>query len=72
MSPRRSWPLSRNWKGLTFQLKGILVFQRELKAHLKDYVGRPTPLYFAERLTEELKGRKDLPETGRSDPYGCS
>ncbi len=45
-------------------------FQSELKAHLKDYVGRPTPLYFAERLTEELKGariylkREDLTHTG--------
>ena len=37
---------------------------------MKDYVGRPTPLYFAERLTEELKGariylkREDLTHTG--------
>lgn len=27
-------------------------FQKELKGLLRDYVGRPTPLYFAERLTE--------------------
>src|SRR5512139_2235419 len=46
------------------------LFQRELKRYLKDYVGRPTPLYFAERLTEELKGpkiylkREDLAHTG--------
>jgi tryptophan synthase beta chain len=46
------------------------LFQSELSAHLKDYVGRPTPLYFAERLTEELKGariylkREDLTHTG--------
>lgn len=26
-------------------------FQRELRALLRDYVGRPTPLYFAERLS---------------------
>jgi tryptophan synthase beta chain len=45
-------------------------FQSELRSHLKDYVGRPTPLYFAERLTEELKGakiylkREDLTHTG--------
>ncbi|NJM89398.1 MAG: pyridoxal-phosphate dependent enzyme, partial [Hydrococcus sp. RU_2_2] len=26
-------------------------FQEELKALLRDYVGRPSPLYFAERLT---------------------
>ena len=46
------------------------LFQSELRSHLKDYVGRPTPLYFAERLTEELKGariylkREDLTHTG--------
>jgi tryptophan synthase beta chain len=27
-------------------------FQQELQALLKDYVGRPSPLYFAERLTQ--------------------
>jgi len=45
-------------------------FQRELTGHLRDYVGRPTPLYFAERLTERLGGarvflkREDLNHTG--------
>ena len=46
------------------------LFRSELTSYLKDYVGRPTPLYFAERLTEELKGariylkREDLTHTG--------
>ncbi len=45
-------------------------FQAELKYYLKDYVGRPTPLYFAERLTKRLGGakiylkREDLCHTG--------
>lgn len=45
-------------------------FQAELDALLHDYVGRPTPLYFAERLTQELGGakiylkREDLLHTG--------
>ncbi|MBD3258162.1 tryptophan synthase subunit beta [candidate division GN15 bacterium] len=45
-------------------------FKNELKEHLADFVGRPTPLYFAERLTEHLKGprvffkREDLTHTG--------
>jgi tryptophan synthase beta chain len=45
-------------------------FQAELAHYLKDYVGRPTPLYFAERLTEALGGakiylkREDLLHTG--------
>ncbi|MDQ3621451.1 MAG: tryptophan synthase subunit beta [Verrucomicrobiota bacterium] len=45
-------------------------FQAELAGLLRDYVGRPTPLYFAERLTEQLGGakiylkREDLLHTG--------
>jgi tryptophan synthase beta chain len=45
-------------------------FQAELAGLLKDYAGRPTPLYFAKRLTEELGGakiylkREDLLHTG--------
>ena len=45
-------------------------FQRELSYYLTEFVGRPTPLYFAERLTEELGGakiylkREDLNHTG--------
>ncbi len=45
-------------------------FQAELKHYLKDYVGRPTPLYFAERLTKRVGGakiylkREDLCHTG--------
>jgi len=33
-------------------------FQAELDRYLKDYVGRPSPLWFAERLTAELGGAK--------------
>ena len=45
-------------------------FQHELDYYLKQYVGRPTPLYFAQRLTESLGGakiylkREDLCHTG--------
>jgi tryptophan synthase beta chain len=30
-------------------------FKREMDAHLKNYVGRPSPLYFAERLTAHYR-----------------
>ncbi|MFL2931645.1 MAG: tryptophan synthase subunit beta [bacterium] len=46
------------------------LFQLELDGLLKDFVGRPTPLYFAERLSSELKNlkiylkREDLCHTG--------
>jgi len=45
-------------------------FQRELQYYLSEFCGRPTPLYFAERLTRELDGakiylkREDLLHTG--------
>ena len=45
-------------------------FRAELNALLTDYVGRPTPLYFARRLTDRLEGpkvylkREDLAHTG--------
>lgn len=33
-------------------------FQKELDYFMTHYVGRPSPLYFAERLTQHLKGAK--------------
>ncbi|MEI8089541.1 MAG: tryptophan synthase subunit beta [Opitutaceae bacterium] len=45
-------------------------FQAELKNHLKEFAGRPTELYFAERLTRHCGGakiylkREDLLHTG--------
>jgi tryptophan synthase beta chain len=44
-------------------------FQKELNSLLKDYVGRPTPLYFAERMSEKYGAkiylkREDLCHTG--------
>src|SRR6266576_48950 len=45
-------------------------FHRELNYYLREFCGRPTPLYFAERLTKELGGpkiylkREDLLHTG--------
>src|SRR5437016_9993365 len=40
------------------QAKADPSFQQEMDGHLKHYVGRPSPLYFAERLTEHLGGAK--------------
>jgi tryptophan synthase beta chain len=45
-------------------------FQKELTYYLRQFVGRPSPLYFAERLTRDLGGariylkREDLLHTG--------
>ena len=35
-------------------------FQKELDYYLKNYAGRPTPLYFAENLTKFVGGAKAL------------
>ena len=45
-------------------------FRQEFEYYLREYAGRPTPLYFAERMTRELGGpkiylkREDLLHTG--------
>src|SRR5437660_4103890 len=52
-------------------------FQREFEYYLKEFCGRPTPLYFAERLTRELGGaklylqREDLLHTGAHTINNC-
>src|ERR1044071_9305675 len=52
-------------------------FHRELDLLLKTYAGRPTPLYFAARLTKELGGariylkREDLLHTGAHKINNC-
>ena len=52
------------------ELKADPAFWAEFDYDLKHYVGRPSPLYFAERLTNKLGGarvflkREDLNHTG--------
>ncbi len=52
------------------RLKNDAEFQAELDKDLADYVGRPSPLYFAERWSKQLGGakiylkREDLNHTG--------
>ncbi len=52
------------------KIKKSSTFKKELQSYWSDYVGRPTPLYYAERLTEYLNGpriyfkREDLNHTG--------
>jgi tryptophan synthase beta chain len=41
-----------------FKYKTDRSFQRELSYYLKNYAGRPTPLYHAERLSRKLGGAK--------------
>jgi tryptophan synthase beta chain len=52
-------------------------FQRRLDELLRTYAGRPTPLFFAQRLTEKLRGakiylkREDLLHTGAHKINNC-
>jgi len=52
-------------------------FQEELKHYLETYVGRPSPLYFAKRITEDLNGpkiyfkRDELNHTGAHKINNC-
>ncbi len=52
-------------------------FQVELDKYLKDYVGRPSPLWYARRLTEHLGGakiyfkREELNHTGAHKVNSC-
>src|ERR1700709_1870331 len=52
-------------------------FQAELAGLLHNYAGRPTPLYFAKRLSEQLGGariwlkREDLLHTGAHKINNC-
>lgn len=52
------------------KIKDNTEFQTQLDYYLKEYAGRPTPLYIAQRLTQKLQGakiylkREDLCHTG--------
>ena len=68
--PETLMPALKELEEAFFQSKKDKEFQKEL-AHLqKTYIGRPTPLYFARRLTEHLGGakiylkREELAHTG--------
>jgi tryptophan synthase beta chain len=64
--------LHRNVEELRSQYRAIMndpSFQEEFRALLKDYVGRPTPLYYAKNISNKLNTnvylkREDLCHTG--------
>lgn len=65
--------LEQAWR----QAKEDPAFWRELELWFRDYVGRPSPLYFAERLTQHLGGariffkRDELNHTGAHKINNC-
>ena len=54
------WPPSRNSSRFTAPQGSTPNSSAELRRHLSEFAGRPTPLYFAERLTRHCGGRPDL------------
>lgn len=67
--PEMLYPNVAHLKEHYVQISQEASFQKEFKALLRDYVGRPTPLYFAERYSEKYSTkiyfkREDLCHTG--------
>ena len=67
--PETLIPAINELEQLYFEVKDDPLFQDELSSLLKHYSGRPTPLYFAKRISEELGfnvylKREDLNHTG--------
>jgi len=60
-----------------FKIKNNNKFQEELNYYLKTYVGRPSPLFFAKRITKDLDGpkiyfkRDELNHTGAHKINNC-
>ena len=67
--PEMLYPNVENLRNTYLEIMAEAAFQKEFQKLLKDYVGRPSPLYLAERLSEHygvsiyLK-REDLNHTG--------
>ena len=68
--PETLMPALQDLEDVYLKAKDDPAFNKELDYYLKQFVGRPTSLFFAERLTKQLKGakvylkREDLCHTG--------
>ncbi|MFR8208450.1 hypothetical protein [Hominenteromicrobium sp.] len=49
---------SLNWKKRIIIIKTTRSFNRELTELLNEYAGRPSRLYYAKKMTEDLGGAK--------------
>ncbi len=68
--PETLVPVLRELEDVYREAKTDPEFKKQMDSYMRDYVGRPSPLYFAERLTETIGGpkiylkREDLCHTG--------
>ena len=67
--PETLMPLIHSLEKAYAEAKADPSFKAELDHLLKHYVGRPSPLYFAERLTAALGRRQDLLQTRGAQPH---
>jgi tryptophan synthase beta chain len=69
-APEVLMPALEELEAFYAKIQGDAEFKKELDGLLRDFVGRPSPLYFAERLTQRCGGakiylkREDLNHTG--------
>jgi tryptophan synthase beta subunit len=57
-------------EAMYMRLKDDPAFLAEFDRDLAHYVGRPSPLYHAERWSRDSGGRADLSEARRPEPHG--
>jgi tryptophan synthase beta chain len=75
--PETLMPLVHDLDAAYLAAKADPAFKAELDGFLKHYVGRPSPLYFAERLTQHFGGakiylkREELNHTGSHKINNC-
>lgn len=75
--PETLMPALNELESVYNELKNDDHFQEKFNYYLRQYVGRPTPLYFAEKLSEQLGGakiylkREDLNHTGAHKINNC-
>lgn len=68
--PETLMPALKELEEAYLQFRNDKEFRQEFNYYLREYVGRPSPLYFAEKLTRKLGGakiylkREDLNHTG--------
>jgi len=67
--PETLMPVLKELEEAYFSVRDDPDFRAELEGYLRDYVGRPSPLYYAHRLSEEVGckvylKREDLNHTG--------
>ena len=41
-----------------YKIKSDIKFKKELNHYMETYIGRPSPLFFAQRITQDLRGPK--------------